>query len=103
VLLLEGRNTISNEAKKGLSLPHPCPFLDKNNTCTIYGSRPKTCIIYPFFTRKAGGKVEYSYDENCPGVNKGRKIDLQEVHKIVKKMNSDIRALKENSVDVNSL
>ncbi|MBX3164795.1 MAG: YkgJ family cysteine cluster protein [Bacteroidetes bacterium] len=30
----------------------PCPFLDKENYCTIYESRPKACREYPHTNRK---------------------------------------------------
>lgn len=104
VLLLEGKNAISNNAKKGLSFPHPCPFFDKENAvCTIHDVRPKTCLIYPFFTQKVNGKVMYSYDRNCPGVNNGEKIDLHGVHKTVKKLNSDIKVLKEKQIEADTL
>lgn len=30
----------------------PCPFLDENNLCLIYNSRPKACREYPHTDRK---------------------------------------------------
>lgn len=29
-------------------LPMPCPFLDKNNRCSIYPERPLVCVFYPW-------------------------------------------------------
>ena len=47
----------------------PCPFLGKNNECTIYESRPKDCRQYPH-TNKAGFasiSQQHSYNTTiCP-------------------------------------
>ena len=36
----------------------------KDNTCTCYGSRPRGCQEYPWYT--IGGRLHY--DKGCPGL-----------------------------------
>jgi len=56
-----------------LSLEKGCPRL-KNNSCTIYETRPSACRKYPFY--QFGKKVLIG---RCPAVEKGlldKEIDL---------------------------
>ena len=49
----------------------PCPFLDNENYCTIYKSRPKACREYPHTNRKRFYQVldlKVKNSEVCPAV-----------------------------------
>lgn len=61
----------------------PCPFLDGNNYCTIYESRPKACREYPHTNRKKMTQVLDMTHRNtlvCPAVleivERLKKIDI---------------------------
>ncbi len=49
----------------------PCPFLDKNNYCSIYESRPRACREYPHTNRKKIHQIlDLTYRNTlvCPAV-----------------------------------
>jgi Fe-S-cluster containining protein len=49
----------------------PCPFLDSDNYCSIYASRPKACREYPHTDRKKMVQItELTYKNSlvCPAV-----------------------------------
>jgi Fe-S-cluster containining protein len=49
----------------------PCPFLDQNNYCQIYESRPKACKEYPHTDRKKMQQILDLTFQNtlvCPAV-----------------------------------
>jgi uncharacterized protein len=49
----------------------PCPFLDENNFCRVYDSRPKACREYPHTNRKKMVQVmelAYKNTQVCPAV-----------------------------------
>lgn len=49
----------------------PCPFLDADNYCTVYDSRPKACREYPHTDRKKMVQImELTYKNTlvCPAV-----------------------------------
>ena len=49
----------------------PCPFLDSENYCSIYESRPKACREYPHTDRKKVVQImELTYKNTlvCPAV-----------------------------------
>lgn len=49
----------------------PCPFLDKENYCSIYENRPKACREYPHTNRKNMKQIlELTYRNTlvCPAV-----------------------------------
>ncbi|MCO6495524.1 MAG: YkgJ family cysteine cluster protein [Bacteroidetes bacterium] len=49
----------------------PCPFLDKDNRCTIYEVRPKACREYPHTDRKNMAQIldiTYRNALICPAV-----------------------------------
>jgi uncharacterized protein len=61
----------------------PCPFLDADNYCTVYESRPKACREYPHTNRKKVVQVmELTYKNTlvCPAVlemvNRMKKITV---------------------------
>jgi uncharacterized protein len=61
----------------------PCPFLDADNYCTVYESRPKACREYPHTNRKKMVQVmELTYKNTlvCPAVlemvNRMKKITV---------------------------
>lgn len=61
----------------------PCPFLDADNYCTVYDSRPKACREYPHTNRKKMVQVmELTYKNTlvCPAVlemvNRMKKITV---------------------------
>lgn len=61
----------------------PCPFLDSDNYCTVYDSRPTACREYPHTDRKNMYQVldlTYKNTEVCPAV-------LQIVEEIKSKLN----------------
>ncbi len=61
----------------------PCPFLDDDNYCKVYESRPKACREYPHTNRKKMVQImELTYKNTlvCPAVlemvERLKKIDL---------------------------
>lgn len=61
----------------------PCPFLDQDNYCRVYESRPKACREYPHTDRKKMVQItELTYKNTlvCPAVlemvERIKKIDL---------------------------
>lgn len=51
----------------------PCPFLQRENTCSIYDARPKACKDYPHTNRKRMREILSITYENvfvCPAVSK---------------------------------
>jgi uncharacterized protein len=49
----------------------PCPFLDDDNYCKVYDSRPKACREYPHTDRKKMVQITELTDKNtlvCPAV-----------------------------------
>lgn len=51
----------------------PCAFLAKDNTCTIYESRPRACSEYPHTNRKKMSKIlplTLKNIEICPAVSR---------------------------------
>lgn len=49
----------------------PCPFLDKNNHCSVYEHRPKACREYPHTNRKRMAQIlDLTYRNSlvCPAV-----------------------------------
>lgn len=49
----------------------PCPFLNIDNTCSIYDIRPKACREYPHTNRKKFYQINHLTIENtlvCPAV-----------------------------------
>lgn len=47
----------------------PCPFLGKDNACTIYEVRPEVCQDFPYFKGKNIRQRPYQYSHNteiCP-------------------------------------
>ncbi len=49
----------------------PCPFLQDDNLCSVYGSRPRACRDYPHTDRKKTGaiiKICLRNTEICPVV-----------------------------------
>ncbi len=95
VIAARGVNTIIGKEVEAPSLKCPCPFFDNGSkACTIYELRPKACMVFPFYVKKEGKKMQYFNSSICPGVGKGHKIDLFHIHKTVKRLNSDIKLLK---------
>jgi Fe-S-cluster containining protein len=49
------------------STPRICPFLDKDELCSIYETRPSCCRSYPGKGRKYPftAKIIHSCDSNC--------------------------------------
>lgn len=61
----------------------PCPFLDQDNYCRVYESRPKACREYPHTDRKKMVQItELTYKNTlvCPAVlemvERIKKVDL---------------------------
>ncbi len=61
----------------------PCPFLDQDNYCKVYASRPKACREYPHTNRKKMVQItDLTYKNTlvCPAVlemvERLKKIDL---------------------------
>ncbi len=61
----------------------PCPFLDQDNYCKVYASRPKACREYPHTDRKKMVQItELTYKNTlvCPAVleivERLKKMDL---------------------------
>jgi len=53
-----------------------CPFFkEKDNTCTVYSSRPFECLLYPFLLVKKDEKVFVGAHLNCPYVHGNRGTD----------------------------
>ncbi len=95
---VDSENPITGNEVSSPSLIRPCPFFDKETTdCRVYGFRPKTCIIFPFFVKKEKGKMAYFHSVICPGIGKGPKVDLFPLLSVVRKLEKDIRKLKEKS------
>lgn len=49
----------------------PCPFLGKNNYCTVYADRPKACREFPHTHKKKMNQLlDFTYDntKECPAV-----------------------------------
>lgn len=49
----------------------PCPFLDSDNYCTVYESRPKACREYPHTDRKKMVQITdltFKNTQVCPAV-----------------------------------
>ena len=54
-----------------------CIFL-KQNSCTIYSSRPLICHFFPFRLQPSiNSKHRFDYTPECPGIGIGKKIGLQ--------------------------
>lgn len=61
----------------------PCPFLNQDNTCSVYDARPKACREYPHTDRKRMFEILPLTYENvfvCPAVSK----IVQEIEKEMK-------------------
>jgi Fe-S-cluster containining protein len=94
-VMVDAINPVTGKEITTPSLVHPCPFYDRGTMrCSIYAHRPKTCIIFPFFTKKDGGSVHYFHSGICPGIGKGAKVDIYDLLPMVKAMDKDIAALK---------
>lgn len=90
--------------RKVMGASDPVCCLLKGNSCTIYGSRPKLCQVYPFLAvpvndleaikvptpesairiSDQGESYVIIYDENCPGIGKGSACNWPEVVSITK-------------------
>jgi Fe-S-cluster containining protein len=58
-------------------------FLDKETTCSIYGSRPTICRCYPFSIQINGGNIVFAVaSKNCPGLGRGRKLPREFFEKL---------------------
>ena len=69
---IENRAPYSFEMKKKEN--GKCPFLEKNQ-CAIYSFRPLICRFYPFEMKgRQDQKYVFIYTDECPGINKGRKL-----------------------------
>jgi Fe-S-cluster containining protein len=90
-----GMNPYTGKVENKISLPNPCKFYDSTGkACAAYGSRPKTCMIFPFYAKNENGKLEFYFEKNCPGVGKGKKVDLLEIYSVIKDLNGDIKLLE---------
>ena len=70
---IEGNEPYVYEMKKTKSEGR-CLFL-KQNTCTIYASRPLICRFYPFQLRAVKNRIyRFSCTEECPGMNRGKQL-----------------------------
>lgn len=85
-----------------------CIFLE-DNRCEIHGIKPLICRLYPIalsefpileenipYYLKNGKKVYLYIDENCKGVGKGKKIDIE---KLLKLCETVLQEIKETSME----
>jgi Fe-S-cluster containining protein len=62
-----------------------CIFL-KDRQCVIYGARPLQCRTFPFWPEYLKSSYRWKYvKEICPGVDRGKYYDPQEIGLLLKK------------------
>lgn len=77
VLIGKGLKICHNGSELLIDIPLPCPFLDKNNKCSIYNERPLVCVLYPF---QPGGS------DNMGNTLVALAVDCKEARKIAKRV-----------------
>lgn len=58
-----------------------CIFL-KNKACRVYGTRPRTCLLYPFMARKSNNSLIFEISDDCPGIGLGDKLTSYDFKKL---------------------
>ncbi len=80
---------------------YDCIFWD--NGCTAYQARPIQCRTYPFWTYLLQDRKDWDQEaHNCPGINKGKLHDFNEIKSsmIQYEMNQPITKSRFYEVDV---
>ncbi len=66
--------------------PHgtPCPFLAKDESCTIYPVRPTQCSTFPFWPETVLRKRSWTKAAaGCEGINRGRRHSPAEIEQFL--------------------
>ena len=57
-----------------------CVFFEAGKGCTVYSVRPKQCRTWPFWESNVESPEEWQRTaENCPGMNHGELISVEEI------------------------
>ena len=57
-----------------------CVFFEAGRGCTVYSVRPKQCRTWPFWESNVKSENEWQKTaENCPGMNAGTLIPVEEI------------------------
>ncbi|MFO0937444.1 MAG: YkgJ family cysteine cluster protein [Gemmataceae bacterium] len=57
-----------------------CVFYEKDKGCTVYSVRPKQCRTWPFWESNVATQEDWEQAAvNCPGMNQGTLIPVEEI------------------------
>ncbi|UZE94322.1 MAG: YkgJ family cysteine cluster protein [Candidatus Pacearchaeota archaeon] len=87
-LLIENSKPIIKNLRLLSKKKNECVFLNEKNECDINNSKPILCQTYPFYYNSKNKK--FYYDINCPGIGKGRKINLEKIKNLTLKFENQI-------------
>lgn len=64
-----------------------CPFLGRDNRCSIYAHRPAQCRTYPFWPEVIDTEMNWKDEaRRCEGIDRGAVIPLKEIEKRLREL-----------------